>query len=523
MSSESLIKLGAQNRGFVRASASTHETHPTYLFYRNKWERIRDAMGGTDAVKSQGVRYLPPTDGMRKEGFDPYSTLAVSNSSNEGAKRYLAYMQRARFPEWTQRSIERYMGILHRKPGNLSLPPRLEPMEQMASSQGESLDVVIKRINIEQLAMGRIGVLLNIPRGRLASPTPFFVTYCAESILDWHEEVGDDGRCRLVYVALDESFYEFDQSSGRRTAADQVRILRINEAGNYETFLKRDDNIIEDSIFEPVAAGRPLQELPFVMIGARDIAPDIDEPPVIEIVDLALTYYRLTADYYQALHLTGQDLLVTIGVDPGDKAIGAGAHLAIGSPDGDAKFIGIQSEGVPNQREALSDLQDQADQQATKLFETNQRQVESGTALRIRLAASTATLRTVALASKVGLIDLLRLAAEWVAANPDDVFYEPNLDFVEEVTPASDLLQLTSAKAGGAPLSLETIHRYSNERGITAMSFEEEIEKIREERELTEELFMGLDANAGVDDPAAPLEGEETGEEEEADREEVAE
>ena len=101
--------------------------------------------------------------------------------------------------------------------------------------------------------------------------------------------------------------------------------------------------------------------------------------------------------------------------------------------------------------------------------------------LRIRVAARTATLNRVALAGAYALESLLKIAAEWAGANPDEVEVRPNLDFVDDIMEGRDLVGLMTAKTLGAPYSLESIHRQMQERGLTDKSFEEELSAIEAE------------------------------------------
>ena len=118
-------------------------------------------------------------------------------------------------------------------------------------------------------------------------------------------------------------------------------------------------------------------------------------------------------------------------------------------------------------------------------MDTVSRERESGEALNIRVAARTASLKQIALAGAFGLQQSLRQAAKWMGQNPEEVIVTPNLDFVDDNFMPADLVQLTSAKNMGAPISLRTIHDWVREKDVTALDFEEELRLIEEEASLS--------------------------------------
>src|SRR6185295_12082160 len=117
--------------------------------------------------------------------------------------------------------------------------------------------------------------------------------------------------------------------------------------------------------FPPVFRGKPMEEIPFIIINSCDINSSVDYPPLIGLGRLCMAIYKMEADYRQNLFMQGQDTLITIGgiIDPetGDAnlgttqdgvRVGAGARIDL-NMGGDAKYIGVQSQGLPEQRQAL--------------------------------------------------------------------------------------------------------------------------------------------------------------------------
>jgi len=116
-----------------------------------------------------------------------------------------------------------------------------------------------------------------------------------------------------------------------------------------------------------------------------------------------------------------------------------------------------------------------------QMIDTRSKERESGDALKTRIGAQTATLNRIALTGAAGLEQLLKTAAKWLGANPEEVSVRPNLDFADEKLISRSLVELVTAKNMGAPLSRESLHNLMRDKGLTYMEFEEELNKIEEE------------------------------------------
>lgn len=436
---------------------------PQYALALAEWIKLRDCYAGESAVKDRGMTYLPPTPGQSLDGIAP---------SQRGYQNYLGYKQRAVYPSFVGDAIKAMVGVMHHKPPVIELPAVLESLRGSASVDGESLEMLLRRINAAQLTTGRIGLLLDLPGESSAEVRFQIATYEAERIGNW-----DTG----VLVVLDESENE------RNTDFEWVTVQKYRvlvSDGVYQQAQFRETTAYNPEVLTaPSVRGQTLShQIPFVFINATDTLPDVMQPPLLNLANLCLTIYRGEADYRQNLFMQAQDTLVLIGGDAeAEYRVGAGASLNL-PPDGDAKFIGVNSDGLPEQRQALENDRRQAAQMGAQLLDTASRSKESGEALGIRVAAQTATLNQIALAGAFGLQSLLRIAAEWIGANPEEVVVTPNLDFADAGMPASEFLQLAQAKAIGFPLSDESLHAIAVENELTVMDFKAEMALIDEER-----------------------------------------
>ena len=507
-----------------RASGGSNisNPHPDYSARRPDWVTMFDTNEGQRYIKSKSTLYLPATSGMRALSSGP------NKLDGEGLELYQAYLTRAFYPDLVKETVRALAGILDREPANIELPDALEPMREIATAKGESLNDLLVQIHINQLLYGRIGLLADVDPNR---DLPILIPYPAPQVLNWDDltqtmstKQQDDAKRseairRLLLVVLDESRYERD--TGDRFQWNYVsryRALHLGEsdANVYTSVVERDGDM--QAAIIPSIRGRTLEQIPFVFINTTDTATRPGDVPLINLANLALAIYRGEADHRSALFMSGQDTLVIIGTDiganddhnPGPDAkpiIGSGAFMNLPDPEADAKFIGPDSQALSEQRTSLAEDYVRAGEEGIKLLSSGAG-AEAAETLRIRVAARTATLQTIAATSATGLERLLRICAEWVGANPDEVKVEPNLDFIDETNDPGDLVKFSQAKRAGTPLSWKSIHAWMRQKDYTQFTFDEELEQMGAEDDI-EQLQGGGGQGLGVDDlPARTLPGQ---------------
>jgi hypothetical protein len=471
--------------------------HPLYTEHETDWDQMRDTYRGERIVKEAGTKYLPPTSGMVADG--------MLNTTNVGFKAYIAYRKRARFPDTVREAVEALLGVMHGKPATIELPERMEFLRDNATMRNESLQMFLRRINEEQLALGRTGILADVVDRGERKDEPYLSIYLGERIINWDEGRRDGIEIQnLNFVSIDETEDErIDNFEWEKIDKFRVLILASNESdeaatevgssadnlaegeGVYRVGIFRDQtSFAPDEMVTPRIKGRTLDKIPFVFINTKDITPEPDDPPLLGLSNLTLAIYRGEADYRQSLFMQGQDTLVVIGVTQGEKyRVGAGASIEL-PVSGDAKYIGVDSQGLAEQRLSLENDYTRAGAKGGQLLDTVGGDKESGEALRIRIAAKTATLNQIAQSGAFGLQTILRIVAEWMGEDPMKVIVSPHLEFADDRMAAKELVELMSAKTLGAPISHKSIHGNMQERGMTGLAFEEELAEIEAEKDL---------------------------------------
>lgn len=507
--------------------------HPQYADRLDDWEEMRDLYKGERHVKAKGEKYLPATKSMKLDGMG-----MTGGAPNLGQEVYNAYRIRAVLPDYVKEAVEAFIGMLHHKPATIELPPQLEPLRESATMFGEPLDVLLRRINEEQLVTGRLGLLADLPvNPDPTNPMPFLALYIAEAGRNWDDGAIEGGEADLNLVVLDESGHRRDGFDW--ISVTKYRVLDLFRPGDSDEARARATPVYRSGAFEvegggsptyveadmttPMIRGTTLEEIPFVFINSKDITTAPDEPPLMGLARLALAIYRGEADYRQNLFMQGQDTLVTIGDrkkqaadGPGEvdgiNTLGDAEPLRTGAGSmiemeagGDAKYIGIDSQGLAEQRSSLENDRKRADQKAGSLATDSASTQESGTAKKTRLAAQTASLRQIALSGAAGLEWVLRTVATWMGADPEAVKVTPNLEFGQLELAPKDIVDAMTARGMGAPISLESIHALAVDTGLTTLDYQTEKDKVDEEKASEVPPPTGTGAGGNPDPNAPPV------------------
>lgn len=463
--------IGVSSADRVGVSGTQSELanqHPEYACRLPDWRQMRDTWSGQRAVKNRGQCYLPATSGMEEDW-----------ASGKGVKAYNAYLMRALFHSFVSDAVDCMLGMMWNKPPTYEIPKELEYLLPKASTSGEGLKELHRSINRQQLVTGRLGLLVDLP-GNVSDPQPYIAPYIGESIINW--DAGFRGETQVEttnLVVLDESGPKRINLFGWEDRV-QYRVLMLgdpegNEAKGvyrYGVFGQDGKTVVPFDFAQMQAAtsrGATFDHIPWVFINANSTLSSPCDPPLLGLSDLCLAIYRLEADYRQALFMQTQDTLFTKGfTDQFDKPLrtGAGGRIHAQSDKGDAKYIGVASQGLPELRTARENDLKMAASKAGELMDASSRARESGTALEMRIGSKTSTAMEIAISAGEGLQKVLRDVAQWKGLkNLDSIIVKPNFEFASREFQAMEFKTLIESKLLGAPISLEAIHKYSQERG----------------------------------------------------------
>lgn len=444
---------------------SLKSRHPDYIKYYQAWSMLLDLYEGEQAVKLKGEDYLPSTPSMRIDGM---------GIGQPGWYAYNAYKLRAVVPDYIKNAVDNLVGIMHQKDATITLPKAMEYLLDNATDDGEDLNLLLRKINAQQLLTGRLGILAELPEDAVVGPPQFkLCLYCAHSIANWDDD----------FVIFDECEEEL-KDNFEWQIQEKYRVIKLID-GQYFFGEFEDENYNEDAMVQFTVFSRSVPFLPFTFINSIDLVDDVSVPPLLGLAYDCLKIYRGEADLRQSLFMQGQDTLILIGnvlnqnnIQGNNEPVRVGAGSVINMDfGGDAKFIGVNSGGLEAQRSTIAEDRKEAENKAGQLM-ARSLQPESGASLQTRIASQTATLHTIAKAGAVGLENALKQIAIMMNLNPDEVTVKPNLEFIKADFDPKKLIDFMTAKTMGAPVSTETIHNFMSDSGVTQFNFEQELETI---------------------------------------------
>lgn len=422
------------------------EQHPDYVKYSSIWTKCRDVILGEDAVKEAGIKYLPTMAGMTQDEYE-------------------AYKNRAMFYGATGRTIAGLLGAIFRKDPVLEAPDKIHEWAKNITQDGIDLLNFAQDIVSEQLAIGRVGILVDMPPD---GGVPYIRLYTAEAITNWRQIIRN-GIPFLDQVVVREVLARPALDGFGSDFYVQYRVLEIEaETGIYvqrifefdditgEDVDKNPGRFVEKERIYPKRFGQNLDFIPFVFINDKDINPSVKKPPLLDLINVNLSHYRSSADLEHGRHFTALPTPVVSGVDEPEDKNDASQALRIGSgtawllPMGaQARMLEFNGQGLKHLENALNEKAEIMVNLGARMLETNKRAAETAEALRLRQSGDQSMLQVLSTTASAGITRALRWAAWWgdIVKDWDDasVNYTLNEDFFESRMDAMELRGLIEA------------------------------------------------------------------------------
>lgn len=294
-----------------------------------QYRLIRDCLAGETKIKAAGKLYLPMPN--------------AEDVSPANLARYDAYKTRAMFFNATRRTLDGLLGQVFMRAPVVEAPSALQPVLDDATGAGVTLEQEAKRSLALVLAYSRSGLFVDFPDTSSASPADpeagvtvadiqsgnvqaTIYAYEPQQIINWRV-IESGSRELLSLVVLHES-YETSDDGFEQKLASQLRVLKLDAAGNYVQEIWRDDL---GAKFDPDKTpsgnfklyktmnvtggnGQPLKEIPFMFIGSDNNNSQPDNPNMYDIASINIGHYRNSADYEESVFIVGQPTPVVTGL-----------------------------------------------------------------------------------------------------------------------------------------------------------------------------------------------------------------
>jgi hypothetical protein len=472
--------------------------HPDYAKSVEAWQRCRDVIEGSDAVKAAGETYLP-----RLSGQTVYSEVDERGLFTRWIDEYANYKQRALFYEATTRTVQGLVGAIFRKEPMWTVPAAIEAHFKDITLTGIPFVAMATTLVRELISVGRYGVLVDIEPGEVLSPRPRWSGYPAEAIVNWPRNLSD-WQQPGAFVVLRETVSVPGDDPFMFEDVPQYRVLSLDAEGFYQVDLwrqvrERPETWAIAETFMPSIRGARLDYIPFCFSSPTTLTPMVERPPLLGIVEVNLSHYRSSADLEHGRHFCG---LPTPWVKDGPTEtklkIGSGVAWMLGA-NGAAGMLEFTGQGLGALEKALEEKEAKMAALGARLLENPRSGVEAAETIRLRTQGEHNFLQTVAKTASQALIMLLQFHARWLRIPEERITVELNDDFVEMQLSPQDLLALLQTWQS-AGISRES-YLYNLQRGeILApdVTIEEEMARIDAQAPLT--LPLGTDERESPDD-----------------------
>ncbi|MDD4390238.1 MAG: DUF4055 domain-containing protein [Eubacteriales bacterium] len=471
--------------------ATVNKTHPDYDSMADTWKSCRDCVVGQRAVHAAGTRYLPQL-------------------TDQTDADYKAYVTRTLFYNATWRTISSLSGMLFRKEPVIEVSDSIKPMLEDVTMSGKSFYVLAKESSVEVLTSGRMGILVDYPQESVEGKTvaevqamgmrPSMQLYPAESIINWKtSRIGNSTVLSMLVltesVAL-EGDSEFEHNSeiryrvldlapratldgglgGTISMAYRVRVFRVNN--------KDEDEQIGPEIF-PVMNNKPLNFIPFFFLGVDSTTPELDEPPLIDLVDANLAHYRLDADHKHGLHFTGLPTPVVSGYtkenDNEKLYVGSSSAWVFPNPEARASYLEYTGQGLAAIASEKEKLEQYMAVLGARLLASEKKDTETAQTAQIHRAGESSILSSIAITINKGLTQALQVFSAWAGVEDKEAKVELNQEFLPPGITPQELTALLQGWQMGAPgLSDQGLFDILQKREVVApdVTLEDEQERI---------------------------------------------
>lgn len=396
---------------------SVEQQHPLYVKRCVQWRTIRDCIEGEDAIKGQGETYLPRAAGAPD-------------------CQYNAYKKRARWVNYTGRTLDGLHGLIFRRNPTVEAPNEFKDLDILEDidRKGTSLYQFLSDSTYDTLQTTFGGMLVDIPKtnGKVTALDikekgirPYVRYYPAESIINWRYGI-INGSEKLVLVVLKEESDEAIGDPFSHEISTRYRVLTI-ENGVYKQVLfsptgKKDKEGNEEYVQEniPVSIGKnPITEIPFVMMPSSQP----EKPMLLDLAYCNIGHYQKSADYENGVHLTtiptgyvtGHKSMQTEDGEPESIRLGGDAFLVFEEEEAKVGTLVFSGVGLTHSETALNNSLSDMAVLGTRLIVPEKGTTESADSAKIHRAGENALLATFANNISDKISQVLNIIRKWLS------------------------------------------------------------------------------------------------------------
>lgn len=332
--------------------------NPEYVYRSSQWREIRDCVEGNPAIKKAGEVYLPRMSGMSD-------------------KRYEAYKRRGLFVNYVEQTLMGTHGMIFRRRPRVEYPKEIEGIINNVDRSGRNLFQFLSDSVQDMMQTCFGGYLVDVPsvgdnltvyEAEKLGVRPYVTYYTAESIINWKFAVIQGTMVPKVIVLREYVEKDQDDMFSHELVA-QYRVLCFDEEGFYHQLLVR-PLYADNKPDKKDATSYDVKEIPFMYKGKKIryipfvFAPsdNPEKPMLLDIADVNIGHYMMTADYRNGIHLTTLPTGYTTGHTPEvddnknivPVTLGADQFIQLTESEAKVGLLNYAGEGLTHNETALN-------------------------------------------------------------------------------------------------------------------------------------------------------------------------
>jgi len=335
------------------------------------------------------------------------------------------YVNRASLPGVFESTVSGRLGDIFRKSPLIEGPDDLLEWCEQVTANSQDITMIASKLLRELMITGRCALVLDF-NDKLQRHQIHL--YKAEDILHWNDELGNES------IRLRETSY----NTNHVMAETEERFLDMRmEEGRFvvERHELLDGKWATEEL-APTRAGGQLDFFPVVVVNSDEIGFDVNDPPMLNLANLLLSFFRNSADYEQGLHAIGVPTPVITGMRPEDAknfSLGPYTPIVMEQPDSKAYYLEFAGAGINHLKEAMEEKLIQSVMMGARLLQPR-RQVESAEAAKTRMGAETSLLNNLTRVAELAIEVIFENWLKWQNRSVEETEFkfELNKDYIEE-------------------------------------------------------------------------------------------
>lgn len=430
-------------------------------------ELVNTLMGGTEAMREAGAKYLPREP---KESKDAYNNRLIRSVL------YNAFAD----------TVQKLVGKPFSKPVTLKeeTPEQIVDWSEDIDRCGSNITTFAREVFNNGLVDGITHVLVDFPRGgeglslaeeQALETRPYTVNIKASDLIGWQSETVN-GIEELTQIRIHEKTIEPDGKWGE-VEIHRIRVIYKTGFELYQLNDKKKWAIVDSG---ETSIGR----IPLITYYTRKTGFMTAKPPLLDLAYLNVQHWQSSSDQEHILHFIRFPLLHGAGFSNDQKQVEIGPNRMITSEDPTAKLTYVEHSGaaVEAGRQSIKDIEDKMASMGMQVLTQRSGDV-SATATSLDTAKTHSALQDMIRRLENSFSEIFWLMKEWSKIETDLAGgININQDFGLSLTNGKDEDTLLKSRMAGE-ISQETYLNELKRRAVLSddLNITDEIERSQNE------------------------------------------